>query len=595
MRTARIPLCLSTVLILAALAGCGGGGSDSPGGAGSITGRISDLIGLPATNRAPGDAIRLSVEGTNLTAAVDADGAFTINGVPAGLQTVTARTTTHAAAFCARVSPGTETKVGDIGLRESGQISGLVTSADNHTPIPSARVTVTELVFENTADVAPRPVRVQRTGASGSYTVDGLPTGEYLVTVSKEGFESESLWTYVSPFSTTAGDLRLHAADPAAKGVMSGTATLVAEDGARTPVAGALVRLVPRGLPEPPMPPTRPLPEQALGAGGGSVDLYPSAGRSHTSRDRYTYTDENGAYSLDGIPAGEYTAAAVRAGLDPEEKPVTITASGVVTVDFQLRLHRPRIGTIEGSVVSETGEPVANAAVRLMPGMIPMPLAVGAAAGTGYLGPAAVGGSGGGAPGSIGGGSGGLYITPDDFDFFATTDAQGRFRMRAPAGEVVVEVWADGFLPRELKVQVPLGGSVSADFRLTKHVAKEVTLSGRVVAQGSNGQQTPVASATVFASPIFDFPHVMGAPAGTGSAASAGESRMHPFMVYQAETDADGRFSLKLQSGVYHLSAMKENHYSEPERAEILEDASREFVVKPYPVTFPPEPTGRRR
>ena len=584
MKTLRIPYSVCALVLFAALAGCGGGSGGS-GSAGSISGRVSDLVALPAAGRAAGDAIRISVEGTTLTATTNPDGTFTINGVPAGLRTIVARTTTHAAAFCARVSPGGNTEVGEIALRESGQISGLVTSMENHRPIPDARVTVTELIYSNTADIAPHPIRAAKTNGSGSYTVEGLPAGEYLVSVDIEGFESESLMTYVSPFSTTPGDIQLHAADPTAKGVMTGTAYLIADDGQKSPVAGVLVRLAPRDYPDP----VQPLPGEAIGSNGAPVDVYPSSGRSHSYRERYTFTDETGAYSLDGIPAGDYLAVAVRPGLEVDQKPVTITASGTTTVDFELQLRRPRVGTIEGRVVSsENGAPVANAHVSLLHGPVPMPGEYpDGTVGGGYSPPGSVVG-GAGSPPSGGGGSGGIYIVPDEFDFYARTDAEGRFRMRAPAGEVLVDVYAEGFLPAEQMVQVPLRGTTSVEFRLTKHVTREVTLSGRVVLASSNATPAPVVGATVYASPISDHYHIMGGVSGAESAIVTGGSRMHPYVDYKADTDSDGRFSLKLPTGVYYLYASKENLYSEPTRLEVANDVTHEFVMKEYTVTNPP-------
>jgi hypothetical protein len=579
----RIPH-IVLVLAIVTLAGCGGGSSGS-GGGGTITGRISDFTALAAPNRAAGDPIRISIEGTNLNTTANPDGTFTIGGVPGGLHTIIARTTTHAAAFCARVRPGGETQVGEIPLRESGQVSGLVTSAENHAPIPAARITVTELIYTNTADVAPHPVRVTRTNASGSYTVGGLPAGEYLISVDKDGFESESLVTWVSPFSTTPGDIRLHAADPAARGIMAGTAYVVDEDGTKAPVAGVLIRIAPRNLPDPPV---MPLPGEATGANGAAMDLWGAAGRAHSFRDRYTHTDDSGAYSLDGIPAGDYVAVAVRPGLEPDHKPVTISGSQTTTVDFELRVHRPRIGTVEGRVVSaEDGSPIANAGVSLLHGPMPMPPGAEPGGGGGYSPPGSVGGGTSPNPGT-GGGSGGIFILPDEYDFYATTDSNGRFRMRAPAREIVLDVWAEGYLPGQQSVSVPLGGTVTTEIKLRKLVTREVTLSGHVVAVTADGVRRPVPEATVFAAPMWDYPHLMAGSGSSTGAVSGGESS-RPSMVYTATTDREGRYELKLQSGVYHLSASKDNYISEPLRLEIVEDTTQNFAVKEYPSPPPPE------
>jgi hypothetical protein len=326
-----------------------------------------------------------------------------------------------------------------------------------------------------------------------------------------------------------------------------------------------------------------PLPEQAVDQNGAPVNLYGAASRLTSYRERYTFTDETGGYTLDGIPAGDYIAVAVRHGLETDQKPVTITSSGVTTVDFQLQARRPRAGVIEGRVVNaETGEPVGNAGVSLLHGPVPMPIAfpepIG---GGGFAPPGTVGGGAPGNTGAVGGGSGGAYIVPDEFDFYVTTAADGTFRMRAPAGETVIHIYAEGYLPAEQTVVVPLRSAVAVEVKLTKRIVREVTLSGRVVTGAASTVPAPVAGATVYASPISEGYHIMNAP-GSDSAVMTGSSRMHPYVVYSAVTDADGRYNLKLQSGAYYLYAAKDNLYSEPIRQEINNDLAQDFRLVEY-------------
>ena len=137
-------------------------------------------------------------------------------------------------------------------------------------------------------------------------------------------------------------------------GSLSGTVDLVTDGGDKEPLSGVLVRLTNNTDPQP----MRPLPDKAVTAAGAQIDLRTSPGIAPPfPRDYYAFSDESGAFLIDGVPAGPYTAVAVRPGLEPDSKQVTIAASGTTKVDF----NRPSRSCFASAVLVEP-HPNASAA-----------------------------------------------------------------------------------------------------------------------------------------------------------------------------------------------------------------------------------------
>lgn len=531
--------------LITALAGCGGGSGG--GGGGGATGRVTGRVAAPAATRA-GEAITVLVDGSAVQATVKADGAFTLDRVPAGLHTLVARSLRHAAALVAEVRGGQETNVGEIELRDAGQISGLVTSATTQAPIPGAKVVVTEAVMANTSDVLPHPVRGTRTNGDGSYTLSGMPVGEYVVTIAQHGYSAATLFLTVAAGSTTPGDAILEPAPAQGAGSMTGTVYLVADNGDKSPLAGALVRLARRNEIEP----MRPLPLGTnAGAPGVERVFYPDVKDRYRERELYTFSTDDGSYKLDGVPAGDYTAIAVRPGLEAHQQPVTIEADKTATVDFSLRLRQPRVGIVEGVVTdSATRKPIRGAFVHAVL-YYPMPLGV---AGESRK------------PGA----DGAFFITPDDFDLYAETDEQGRYKLRIPAGERVVRADARGYDGADVTVTVSAGSVVTGNIALAPRVIREVALRGRVLTRDGDVEK-PVEGAIVSATSL---------DSGGGIAGGTGDNRMHPSNDLRVETNAAGEYSIRLETGTYYVYAHKGNRFAEPAQIDLQENTQRDFVLK---------------
>lgn len=557
-RVPRYPalVILSSCLIL--FYGCGGGSGGS-GGEGRVAGQV-----LQNSNGGGGRAatpIIVGVDDTNLTTTAAADGTFTINHVPPGLHTIVAKTTGGAVAVAAMVQSGVETNVGDVALQDAGQVSGLVTNSSNHAPVPNALITATGLALTNTATMMPQPVRIARTDQNGSYTLGDLPVGPYLVAVNAQGFQSASLMVTVTAGTTTSGDVSLASAPPVPHGSMSGTAFLVAADGSKQPLDGVLVRLAPVNDPLP----MRPMPAVATDSTGAHISFYPGIWGGGGIQELYTFTDSTGAYKLDNVPAGNYTAVAVRPGLDPDSKPVTITANANSPVDFQLKTHTLATGTVQGTVTNAANsQPIAGAHVSLV--FRPGPIAI-SLDGSGQGGWANAGLP---APG---------FIVPDGLQLSVDTDAQGHYQLTAPVGQIALSVYADGFSPSVAQVVVPAGGSVTADVALSAD-ANKVTLSGTVYSVDASGKRTAAAGATVLAGWIWSGP-----PPPPMVAFG-----FLPPQVSTATTDAQGQYKLALRPGNYTVSAMSQAGQSPPVQLNLTQDATQDFTLSQGGGGPPPPP-----
>ncbi|MCC6445147.1 MAG: carboxypeptidase regulatory-like domain-containing protein [Armatimonadetes bacterium] len=541
------------------LVGCGGGGSDSSGpagGAGRIVGTAHETS-LADSSRAAGDLISLNVQGTSLKTVAAANGQFALENVPAGLHTLVARTARRALALVVRVQAGQDTSVGEIVLQEAGQISGLVTAAGTREPIAGAMITVTQIVPENPDDQMPCPVYLEYTNPQGSYTVSGLPVGDYLVHISADGYSTESLKISVAAGVTTPGDAQLSPAAPVEKGSLTGKVFLKTDDGDIQPLEGALVRLALSDYPYL----LRPMPALATDEKGDSVPMYPGA-RPDIAPEIYTFSDKDGKYTLEGVPVGKYVAVAVRPGLEPAQQEVTIAANATATADFTLTLRKPDAGIVEGTVIGEAdGKPVAGAMVSaIIYGPPPMMDGKRGASGSGQ-----------------GSSPGGMMIAPGEYELFAVTDEAGRYRLLLPPAVTAIGVYAEGFEPQELPVTVTTGGSTTVDVRLKALSNEEVPLSGAVYTANEQGVKSPVQDATVYAGYYSTDPDIA-----------------LPAVVFKAKSDAEGKYRLPLRPGVYFAYAVKDDLRSDIVYLKVYQATSQDFLLQPGELP-PPIPMGKPR
>ncbi len=488
-------------LVWALLAGCGGGGSTSDSG--RISGVVSQQTRAAGLTRAT-DEMTVSLDGTNLLVHPDSAGHFVLERVPPGLHTLFAVTADNARAFAlvVRVARGRETSVGDVVLEDAGWITGMVT-ADGK-PVAGARVTVTEVVETNATDELPHPVRLTLTATDGTYSVHGLPAGSYLVTICAAGYLPVSLPLLVQAGSTTIGDARLTALPATETGSMAGVVSLALDNGESRPLPGVLVRLLPVWAPDP----ENPLPT--------SISAMTDGARLGLLAEYYTFTGEDGAYTLDGVPAGSYLAVAVRPGLDAAKQQVPITAGSTLSVNFTLKLHEQTAGIVTGKVSDATsGAPIAGAVVRAV--FMPQPMT------------------------TVTNREMGGVIEPDgsEFRLYAITDAHGVYQLLVPETVTAVAAEARGYLPDDVSVTVQPGATVTADLVLTPLSESKGTITGIVLSARDN---TPIAGAAVSA--LFG---------GVIEPNSSVAGFAADVLGMEAVTDADGAFTLTVPTTITQL------------------------------------------
>jgi hypothetical protein len=550
-------------MLAALLAGCGGGAASGLTQAvGTISGTATDNGVLLSTR---GDStLTIGVEGTDIATTALPGERFTLRGVPVGMHTLVVRNANgrRATAVVVGVKAREETNVGDVTLRDAGTVAGVITNAATKDPIPFAAVTLTEQIYTFApTDTMPHPVRATRTSATGSYMLEGIPVGNYLVSVSKPGYETTSVSVTIVAGNAVAANATLTPTPTGEKGGMKGTVTLLLDDGTSKPLGGVLVRLVPQysllDYSE------RPMPITAVDVSGKEVNLYNDVTATNRTLmavpEYYTFTVDDGTYALDGVPAGAYTAVAVRAGLEADKKAVTIAAGETLGADFVLKLIAPKVGTVTGVVTNAaTGAPIAGAWVRAILG--PM-----AEAG---IDPATMSTTRQAASGTAWGGEGNC-ILPDAVVMFAQTDADGKYQLLVPPTVTALSVYADGFAPAKVPVTVTVGATVDVPVALEAVETKLLTVSG-VVYQPAAATKTPVAGATVTAAPI-----------SLDGGVVVMNSTVAPTMVVTATTDDAGAYKMALPAGAYVMTANKNYLMSERVIVRVFADTTVSFLVRP--------------
>jgi hypothetical protein len=525
-----IPLILVFTVILA---GCGGGGgSQDLQSNGSVRGTVDTTsLGSGA------NSVVVSLDGMNISAPMKSDGSFMLQNVPPGLHTMVVKANRKAGAMVVLVSGGKETNVGQMVLRGSGQIAGLVTDSSSGSPVSDALVTVTEMALTISSDT-PHPVREAHTNSNGSYTVDAIPEGEYLVTISKDGFITATLNLYVSTGSTATGDTALKVVDPDA-GSMQGVVDGNNADGSLSTLSGVFVVLTPKDGEVPP--PVIPMPAYATGQNDKKIDLYPMP---PLYQQYYAYTADDGTYQIDGIPAGDYTATAMRPGFDTATQNVTIAAKQSSKVNFTLTMYVIPTGIVSGTITdASTTKPIAGATV--------IAVIYGPCLDNGKpvrKGPAiAVPGTG------IG------------FDVTATTDENGRYKLQVPTSTYAVDCFAEGYDQKEQVVTIVQDQTITVDMALTPTPVNpntKVTLTGLVTEpKDSSGALTPSAGATV---------HLI-------SSVMSGETILPSD--YTATTDNNGAYTITAQSGNYYAYAEKGGKISDSINLRLYSDAQQDFEL----------------
>jgi hypothetical protein len=553
----RMKSYLLLIAVVLLIAGCGGGGGGSTS-SGTVRGTLSNL--LLAQTRGT-QTLTVGVEGTDLTTSVEPGNEFTLSGIPEGLHTLTINNDNYGKSIVIQVGPKLITEIGEITVKDAGKISGIITDADTAKPIANAVVTLTEAIptMVATANAMPHPVRVKRTAIDGSYSFRGILPGSYIVNIAARGYVSSSLMVDVTAqtVSTASIALKKDAVIPSEVGTIKGTVYLES-DGKSTPIAGALVRLRPviensddaeLGQPLPAMlyqvvnDANRPM---NVDSANGKMTSVPEC-----PRELIAYTDENGNYLIENIPAGSYHARAISPGMDVKGPRVTVTiaASSGTTQDFTLTLKHINGIVVTGTVTDDvTKKPIANAGVRCIlgnPNLIPgLTIKRGAQE---YEFNAASGE--------------GIVIKPhttgnlESMVIYAITDAEGNYKLVSPAVSGIA-VNAIGYTPQEKPVTTDITPQV-IDFALSSLQAG--TITGVVKNAAGNG----IPEAKIFA----DYPvlYVDGNSGAGTTVTNLGkpESRV-------TVTDTNGNFTIKTLPGRITLFIKKEGYQTQEKVVDVI-------------------------
>jgi len=280
----------------------------------SVAGRVADDAGRPVAGA------MVNVLGRMEDWVLSGDeGEFTLHGVPPGDPRVTA---THDDYFTAssdglRIRPGEVLRGLELVMARGGRVRGHVLTPEEK---PAAGVRVGLEVIE--AEGSTGDVLDPTTDAQGAFQISRIPPGRYRVVV-RGGAKSSAQEVELGAGAVVEDVLLVLAATARIQGRV--------EDASGAPVRGAIVEAL------------------ATGAANGS----PQAS---------AVTEEDGGFSLSGLPAGGYL---VRSRL-PVGGP-SVRSEEVAAGESDLVFRLPMPGAIAGTVADTEGKPVTSFELRITP------------------------------------------------------------------------------------------------------------------------------------------------------------------------------------------------------------------------------------
>ncbi len=338
---------LLMTLVIVAFASCGGGGktilpppndngknqtndlpiidltppvlAENPGDIGGI---VKDAMGYPV-----GD-VEIAVDDAEISAMTGDDGTFLISEVAGGSHTLTFSKDGHVLftkdvvvdgdsptnlTFTSRDTRSTS------GVDNPSKLHGLVYEDGTDNPIQGAWV----IVFDYEGFF-----RVTRSGDNGRYSFDMLPPGSHQVLAFKRGFK-----------------------------VYFGSVTLIG--GENTEKNIPLVRINTGNVAG------RVTNPEGNGIVGASVFLLSYHGEGYGSK-FHTFTNAEGFYKFESVPAGEADMLAAHRHYKPESATVTVIQGQTIEQNFQLQPKDVgEFAVLEGVVKNTSGAPIVGALIKL--------------------------------------------------------------------------------------------------------------------------------------------------------------------------------------------------------------------------------------
>jgi protocatechuate 3,4-dioxygenase beta subunit len=284
---------------------------------------------------------------------VGADGAFAIDGLPAGAYAVSIESTDSILGWQTdpgeeiAIGGGKETELGTVKLNAAGQLRGSVVDDSGE---PLADLDVSAVRYPDGLDGEGMVWADAVTDGAGAYELVGLPAGSYVVEVDPGPDRSVVYYPGVE-------DL----ADAEATEAVAGAAREVGPVVLATPGALAGDVLDPSGRPAVGIDVT------VFAYAGVDEDGYPAWAPGQAG-----VTGTNGSYLVDGVPAGSYKVwfdggdgyvSEYLGGEFEEDATVFEVLSGEVTQADRMSLHDA--AAVAGRVVDAGGEPLADVEVSV--------------------------------------------------------------------------------------------------------------------------------------------------------------------------------------------------------------------------------------
>ncbi|MFF2481384.1 carboxypeptidase regulatory-like domain-containing protein [Paenibacillus sp. NPDC058071] len=285
-----------------------------------ITGQVSGIVTDGTTGAAiPNASIRIAnAEGLTLqTAMTDSAGAYTITSLSPGSYSVFFGASGYALKTIGATVLSGQTITLNATLEQlAGAITGTVKDV-NGNPLSAVNIRV----FLNNVVVAS-----VNTDTDGTYEINQLASGKYLLSTRKGGYSGSALNVTVIPGQTTIADFVL----PPEPASISGNVT----DTAGNPLAGAVLSI-------------------QLNLDGGNVVFL-----------RFL-TQENGQYVASNLIAVPSIVSVSAAGFQSSFASASLIPGQQTKIDFSLA---PDPGSIAGTVLTSDGLPIEGAAVQVHSG-----------------------------------------------------------------------------------------------------------------------------------------------------------------------------------------------------------------------------------
>jgi 5-hydroxyisourate hydrolase-like protein (transthyretin family) len=284
----------------------------------TLTGTVTDAeTGTPITGTA------VSVSLTNNTGLFVAkqytgtDGSFTFDSIAPGTYLLNVNAESYGIEIITVTVPIGGFNMAVSLIQNPGAVTGFVTNQLSGEPISNSIVLIS---------ASGKPLDVKGVSDSfGQFTFSNLAPDTYRAVVNAEGFSSQSATFTVLPDQTTSLSFIL------------------------TPEPGTLTGTVSDAVTG------NPIPQVTI-----QVRYLSPTGPVIAS----TLTDEEGVYITQGVYSGPYTVVAfTNADFGSSSASVFVPANDTRVVDFALE---PFPATVEGTIRSESGEPLVNAAVTLL-------------------------------------------------------------------------------------------------------------------------------------------------------------------------------------------------------------------------------------